>query len=98
MKKKPEQWNNLFRRRRVIAVSTHALGETKKQNKTRPNDIFEFVCMYIYCTLASFVMVRVGGMTRPFSRSAGCIMSGCKCGGRSGRICPAMKNIRLFNT
>ena len=42
-------------------------------------------------TLACFSMVRVGGMTRPFSRSAGCITSGCKCGGRSGRMCPAHK-------
>jgi hypothetical protein len=66
---------------------------TKKNTQPRQNDTFEFVCMYIYNTLASFAMVRVGGMTRPFSRSAGCIMSGCKCGGRSGRICPATKNI-----
>lgn len=68
--------------------STRA-GEEK--NKTT---VMKF-CVYIYYTLACFSMVRVGGMTLPFSRSAGCIMSGCKWGGRSGRMCPVTRTSQI---
>ena len=63
----------------------------RKQDAKRSFDTR--ISVYIYCTLACFSMVRVGGMTRPFSRSAGCIMSGFKCVGRSGRMCPETKKI-----